>query len=228
MSWYQSGAEAEKKVDVEDAAKKARKAEMDEKRKNAIYRFWMKSDTRQHITFLDDVTSPFGYNTPFIFQEHNVQLNGRWNNFFTCIEGIPHPETGVKQTCPLCKEGLQPQLVAAYTVIDHNEWTDKKSKVHVDEPKLFVCKTPVQKTLRHAAAKRGGLRGWKVEASRGDGNSAATGSEFDFEVQSDAFADVALKDYREVFKPKTAEELQKILGGVQEEATTGDADRVRF
>lgn len=216
--WFATG---EEEADRREAEADRRKEESD---KTRFYRFWMPGGATQHITFVDDDLKPhpMGFKYPFMFVEHQLQLNGNWKNWFTCIAGTKGPD-GEKQKCPLCQGGNQPAECAAYTIIDHNSWKDKNGKEHKDELKLYVVKSKGLKVVRRASAKKKGLRGWKVEVTRTDGDAINTGDQFDFEDRVDLPADLVAPDYRQLFKPKKREELLAVVGDVK-----GDEDRVRF
>lgn len=217
-NWFDTGDDAADR-NIDEADKRREEAQ-----KDRIYRFWMpKGD--QKITFVDDDTKahPAGFKYPFMFNEHQLNLNGSWKNWFTCIQGMKDPVTGDKLECPLCKGGNQPAFVAAYTVIDHNEWKDKNGKVHKDELKLYVVKSKVLKVLRKMSTKKEGLRGLLVEVSRPGDDDPNTGSQFDVEQKVKLAAEIVAPDYRELFKPKAYDDLKAVVGDVK-----GDEDRVRF
>lgn len=205
-SWFHTGDEAEDFAD--------QKAEEAAANRDFVYRFWMPKGAEQHITFVDPDVHPGGFKLPFVFMEHQLFLNNSWKNWFTCLG----------KTCPLCKGGEKPYLAAAYTIIDHNEWKDRNGAVHKDEQKLFIAKSKVYKVLQKARAKKKGLRGWKVEVTRTDDKSPNTGDQFDFEDRTDLPEAAQPPDYRELFKPKTVEELMAVVGDVQVE----NEDTVRF
>lgn len=207
-SWYKTGKKAQDVVDVEA---KRKKEEKEEREKRRVFRFWMPEDTSQEITFVDGPTHPSGFKTPFVYQEHQLKLNGHWKNWFTCLDGMEDDE-GNPIECPLCTAGHTPSLVAAYTVIDHNEWTDKKRVNHKDEVKLFLAKTTIQKYLAKVAAKKKGLRGWRCEVTR-DEDGFATGDRFDWDEKVELDEKIQPIDYPEVLAPRTPEQLKKILSG---------------
>lgn len=218
MSWYDTGEAAEKKS---EQVLEEQERNREENSKNRIFRFWMppskddKPDT--FLTFVDDLQHPSGYPLPFVFNEHQLQINGNWKNWFTC------PGDG----CPLCASGDRPSLVAAFTVIDHSEWTDKKGKVHKDELKLYMAKTKVNKILRKMMKKKGSLRGWKCEVTRATGESPSTGDGFDFEDRITLSDDIQPPDYMELFKPKSMEDLAKVVKG-EADLVDADDDTVKF
>jgi hypothetical protein len=205
MAWFSTGSEANKRLAEEEERKRKAK---EEARKNRVYRHWMPPGSKQHVTFLDALKHPAGYDSPFVYWEHNLFLGGSWKNWFTCIEGL---EEGVM--CPMCEHGDTPYLAAAYTIVDHNEWTDSKGGNHKDELKLFVCKTAVQKTLANSAVKRKGLRGWRVEVFRNTDESYNTGDQFDWEERTKLPDDLQPYDYHIILAPKSRDELISILEG---------------
>lgn len=217
MGWHSSGKDALKKAEKDDKER--------EDARNKVYRLWVPGGAELNATFLDPLEHN-GIETPFMFDEHNVYLNGHWRNWFTCIEGEPHPETGKPQKCPLCAIGNSSYFAAAFSIVDHSQWESKKTKkVHEHELKVVVCKSQVRKILLKKMKKEKGLRGWLVEISRTDGDSPNTGDVFDFESKFkndkafDKYTGGAWKklpevpDYLKVFAPKTQEELEAILAG---------------
>lgn len=213
MSWYNTGTAGEEALVREEKRREEARAAS-----SRLYRFWLPSNASTHISFLDEETSPFGYDAPFTFMEHQLNLNGSWKNWFTCLAGM-RDQDGTPIECPLCAGGDTPYLAAAYTIIDHSEWTDKRGKVHRDEVKLFVVKSQVLKILRKSAAKKKGLRGWFVEVARLDAQSANTGEQFDFEERRELDSKLVAPDYREAFAPKTREQLLEVIGEVQNESS---------
>lgn len=198
--WYSTGKEAEGRVDVE---LKRQKIAREERSKNYINRFWLPAGAETEVTFLDSTAHPGGYPLPFVISEHQLKLNGNWRNWFTCIgEG-----------CPLCEAGDRPYLGAAYTIINHKEWTDKKNNVRKDEVNLLMAKPAVNVMLRNAAARRNGLRGWFVAVTRTTDKSYSTGDSFDFVERRDLGDDLQPVDYMSIFAPKSPEDLRAIYGG---------------
>jgi hypothetical protein len=236
--WYKTGAEAHDAMD-QDEKRRAENA-------NRVFRWFIHKDNvgkDYRLTFLDDLKHPAGYDSPFVFQEHIIwgNKNSKQPMQFTCIKGLPHPDTGEPQSCPLCEMGEAPYLASAYTVVAHDEVVSSKKggQVYKDEIRLFVCKPSVSKKLRKYASKRKGLRGCLYEVSRETNNSASTGDTFEFdekrgdkefaELTENKFAELPQPlNYHELFAPKTAQEIKDILSGKTsynkdtEEAQTGD------
>jgi hypothetical protein len=215
-SWFSTGEEAERQVDS-DAQERSRR------QSNQVRRYWLPPGAENLITFVDGFKHPSGYPLPFVYLEHQLYLGGHWRNWFTCPSRMVD-EDGDKVICPICEGGDSPYLAGAYTVIDHNEWTDKSGVNHKDELRLYIVKGKVLRALKKKAAKKKGLRGWLVEVSRGDQYSPNTGDSFDFEKRTTMSDDIQPFDYREVLKPSSVGELRKVIGGVSIE----DEDEIPF
>jgi hypothetical protein len=177
------------------AQKAAAEAEARRDQSGKMFRFWMKEKEEARITFVDGELAKegalAGYLDPPRYYEHNLFLNGQWNNFYYCPEKT-NPDANDK--CPLCESGDKPALVALFTIIDHRQIpsTKDKTKVWKDQKKLLVAKPQTYELLTKHAIKRGGLAGCTFDASRVGDKSAAVGSMFDF------------------VEKKTIEELQKL------------------
>lgn len=218
MAWYSTGEEAENFHDEDEAQRAANR--------DNVYRFWMpppqivkgkQVDTLRYVTFVDPEKHPVhDFKLPFVYLEHNMYLNGSWKNWFTCLK-----KDG---DCPLCASGDRPYLAAAFTVIDHTEWKSKDGTEHKDELKLYIVKSKVLKDLRRAMAKRGALRGWRVELARTQDTSPGTGEPKDFEEKIELPDVMQPFDYLELLAPKTKEELMEIIGEVDVE----NDEAVRF
>ncbi len=211
-SWFRTGDEAADDVEKEMAGRQ-------EAGDGKLFRFWMPPGD-QHITFVDDDTQkhPAGFGYPFLVTEHQLQIGGDWKNWFTCVKGMKGPD-GKPMRCPLCDSGDKPSHVAAYTVIDHNEWTSKKDgKVHKDEVKLYVVKSKVLKTIRKMSRKKEGLRGLYCELGRGSSDDPNSGNDFDVEKRVKLDDKIVAPDYRLIFKPKSRGDLLALVGDVKADA----------
>lgn len=198
-NWAYTGNAADKALDQELSRQKARRESAGQMR-----RIWMKPDESKHITFVDGNVHPKGYDLPFRFMEHQVQINGDWRNWFTCLG----------KDCPACEDGNKPYLAEAITVIDHTEFESKiDKKKHKDEQRLFIAKTTVQKVLKKARDKKKSLRGWRAEVSRNKAESPGTGDSFDFEERTELPDNIQPPDYYVLFAPKSRDELLSILSG---------------
>lgn len=174
LAWMKKGADSAKIAQQEEAEHQKRKEEQ-----GKMWRFFLKEGEDASITFVDGELSPEGFLLPPRYYEHNLYLNGSWNNYFVCPEKT-NPESGMK--CPICEGGDRPSMVALFTVIDHRVFTSKSdtSKTHTNSPKLLVAKSITFELLNKIALKRGGLAGAKFDVSRIGDKAAAVGSAFDF------------------------------------------------
>lgn len=179
VSWIKKGADSAKIAKQEEVEHEKRKSEQ-----GKMFRFWLVDKEEGSITFVDGALSPEGYLLPPRYYEHNLFLNGSWNNHFVCPEKT-NPESGEK--CPICESGHKPALVALFTIIDHRVVPSKKdaSKTYTNEPKILAAKAITFELLNKIALKRGGLAGATFDVSRIGDKSAAVGSMFDFTEKRD-------------------------------------------
>lgn len=174
VNWMKSGQESAALAKHNEAEVEKRKEEQ-----GKMFRFWLNRDEEGvQITFVDGDLSPEGFLLPNRFYEHQLKINGSWNNLFVCPEKT-NPESGEK--CPICEQGEVPSLVALFTVIDHRTFFSKdKTKQYKDRPKLFVAKSQTFEILNKIALKRGGLAGCSFDVFRTGEQAAAVGTMFDF------------------------------------------------
>lgn len=168
------------KAAQETFAKEEHKAEMAAKSK--VNRFFVPQDKEASVTFLDGNLADGVLDISFYY-EHNVNMNGKWNNFFICTQD--------DEPCPICEGGSSASYVGVMTVIDHSEYVSKKDgKTYKDQIRLFVAKRDTIKMLQKIATKRGGLRGCRFDVSRTGDKSPSVGSMFDF---SEKYSEEALQ-----------------------------------
>lgn len=207
MSFLKRGAAAHEALARAEAETEARKAAS-----SGVHRFYLRDDEEKRITFLDGGLTQDNLLDHVNFNEHQVQLNGSWLNWFPCTEDVD-----LTQPCPICEQGdgYRKSLVHAFTIIDHSEWKDKSGKIHKHEKKLYMCKRGGFKVLQNLATKRGGLTGVTFDVMRCGDNGWAAGNQFDF-IEKNNIADIAAKygledvapyDYDEVFTYRPPEEL---------------------
>lgn len=199
--WFQQGSEGEE-----------RSRKIAEKRADGFgpRRVWLPEGKSAKLTFLDS--------DGFFFYEHQLKLNGRWTNWFTCRKDFDE--------CPICDDGKTPSYVCVYTVIDHSEYTDKTGVVHKNQKKLLVTKSGVQpKLARRKEALEGDLTYAVIQFSRDKREEASTGEDIEFckrftkeqvlKFKPEGVSDEDfLKpfDYMKLFAPKPVEELRKVVG----------------
>lgn len=162
--FLKKGAAAKQALDLEKKKK--------EQIESGLRRFWIPNDTDTQITFLDGNLDNEGLLDAWYWLEHNVQLNGKYGNFYAC--------TREEEPCPICTTN-NPSLVAGLSIIDHTAFESKKTgKMVQDRVLLFVCKATTYQLLQKLAAKRGGLAGCTFDVSRTGEMSPGVGSMFDF------------------------------------------------
>lgn len=216
VNYLKKGKEARKAAKHVDAENVRRREESE----NRIKRFWLKRGTERRITFLDGDLDDDGELELTTYYEHNLYMNGRWNNFFVCTGNEEEP-------CPICEEGNLPAYCAAFTIIDHTKYTDRNGKSHKDDVCLLIAKRQTQQLLEMQAAKRGGLAGVTFDVARtNEEQAAAVGTMFDY-VGKNPIKAICNKfkidgpfDYEEVLGYQSPTELRKQGFGKTEK--TGD------
>ena len=193
MSWYNNDAGF-----VQNSPKKYTK------------RFWMPNNTDRLITFVDNPIEDFAgvqVQTPFKYNEYQVQLNGSWKNWFT--QTIDPSQDVLKEL------GYKASKVAVLTVIDHAEWTDRNGAVHKDELALYVVKRsqPIWAQLEKIIAREGSLSGKTFRVHRMGDKSPGSGSMLEKYEQNFNLNPELHKafNYLEILKPKSKEELESIF-----------------
>lgn len=205
-SFIKRGADAVAAMEQEAQKEAARKVG------TSYFRFFLEPGTTRQITFLDgDLTSEGILDVPYWY-EHNTKLNGKWFNYFVCLQD--------EEPCPICESGTYyASYVAGMTVLDHTPYTDKKGVVHEVSRKLFVAKRETIARLQLIAVKRGGLTGCTFDVTRTNDKAAAVGDMFDFTEKHDlnAIADAVGElatpvDYEEYLETiyKSAADLRKL------------------
>lgn len=174
-----------------------------------IKRFWMPNDSDRLITFVDEpviTLNSVQVNTPFLYNEYTINLNGHWRNWFT--------QPFDKEQDVLAQMEYKPSKVAAITVVDHAEWQDKKGNVHKDELALYVIKrsSPIWKQLTKLIERHKSLAGKTFRIHRMGAKSYACGSMLEKHEQDFVLAEEHKPfNYLEILKPKTKEELEALF-----------------
>lgn len=183
-SYLKKGTAAATAFDQEAKAAERRKTQQ----QNKVYSFWLRKDSSAYVTFLDgDVDSEGTLLADASYREHSAYVNGRWERFVCTKEA--------EGQCPLCEERNYPSTIAAFTVIDHTEFTSKKGETYTHQTRLFPTKRGTFEKLQKLAAKRGGLTGCTFEITRSASDkSPAVGDMFDFE--SKRSLEEVLKEYK--------------------------------
>lgn len=222
-SWYQTGNDGWKTAKKEQEEAKARRA-------GNVFRYRLDNDESGNLIFLD---SP-----AFFCREHNIPRTRRGKQFFdqeTCLRDF--------DTCPLCEEDYSGSYICGLSVLDLRGYEDKKGVKHKVSKKLFVAKSSAQDKLKRQLEKRDNdLKYTVYEVARGSGDKEpATGDDFEYkgrltkaklikklkEILPD---DVDVEkyilplDYKEIFKPKPAKELRKLIGAGAPVGSSDDDD----
>lgn len=148
---------------AQDEVKRAQQRSADAQ--NRTHRFWLKDGETKRFAFVDG--------DPYSIREHDFQINNRWGNTKTCLQG-----TG--EACPYCEADNKPYFVSMFTVIDMSEYTGRDGKVYKNTIKLFPAKSEALKILLKLREKRGDLAGCMFDASRAGDKSPKVGNMFDF------------------------------------------------
>lgn len=160
------------KAAQDEALIEDKKAELrDAKKENPRFRVF--KDKEAQITFLDGDLDKNGILDLWYFREHQVNMNGKWGNYFICTEDQ-------EGSCPICEGGLHSSYVGVMSVIDHTGYTTKAGVVVKDMVSLFIAKRDTLKLLQKYATKRGGLRGCTFDVARLGDKTPSVGGSFDF------------------------------------------------
>jgi hypothetical protein len=226
LKFLKKGQEVQQSLEKADAQTEAKK----EAAETRVSRFFLPKEKSTVLTFLDGFVDDEGLLQAVAWWEHQCKINGDWRNWFPCTAEMGEP-------CPICAEGASPSWVAAFTVIDHSEWTSKQSgKTYKNQRKLFVCKRDTFRTLQLIAKKRGGLAHCTFDVSRSGEKSENVGNLFDFTEKHKDLNEFLVSlgvpeeervpyDYEDgkTIRPYSADELKK-LGFGGSDPVTGSAD----
>jgi hypothetical protein len=212
MSFLKTGSEGEKFFREES---ERRQQEMSGDGKVRQWRFKIDKNSKGFIVFLD--------NLDVFLLEHQFQtiVNGKTNyyNYETCIRDI-------EGECPLCENDNRPALVSVASIIDLTEYKKKDGTMTVPTKKIIVLKKGGTERFLKRQEKLGGLKFKKFEIYRSnDSKGEGTGTDVDFEkdVDPELLKKLAPEgvnpeewikpyDYEELFAPKTASEIRKVIG----------------
>jgi len=207
--WYQTGKQGEEQAEVVQQAIITGSA--------AKRRFFLTPGNEAKVTFLDS--------TGFWLYEHNLKLNGKWFNYFTCLQEFDN--------CPICDAGHNVSYVCVYTIIDHSKYESKKTpgKIITNQKKLMVMKKGAHDKLRDRRDNQcdGDITNCVFRMKRYNQKECSTGEDIMFIKRLDPDilaklipADVPAEEredylkpfnYLVLFKPKSAEELRRVVGG---------------
>lgn len=197
--WFTDDAFSDPEQGVDVARQKAE----DEKSRRAS-RFWLPEGTKftKNVLFLDD--KAFGY------YEHELKINGKWGNYFTCLKGSGR--------CPLCEIGERPYYIGLLTCVDLTGYEDengvRKGKNRI---LLFPAKMDTLDLLK-MRRQTSGLALCAYKVTRLGEKAPRVGNDFVFmkkvnnlvETKIPDIKDAKPFDYREVTKPYPIDELEQI------------------
>lgn len=209
--WFKLGEEGLKEKEKQDMLAQIRK-------EKAVGRFWLKAGEEANIVFVDDVG--------FYVKTHQLQIDGSWSNFITCIRDFA--------PCPICNSGKKSTTTCYYTVIDTREIILKDGTKSKNRKVLFPAKGSAINILADMKKKYGSLVGLAFKVKRYSDQSPNCGDFFELiskkRVDLTKFGADANKpiDYIKVLAPPTEDELKSlgfgvtILGEEVEEQITDD------
>jgi hypothetical protein len=190
----------------------AQQIQEEQARRFNTQRFWLKPGESAKVTFLDSIGT--------YFSEHELQLNGKWGNYFTCRHDFSE--------CPLCDAGYKFTYVCAYSIIDHSSYTTKKGDILKDQKKLLILRpTLINKLARRREGCGGDLTYCVFSFARDKKEECRTGEDIQFLKRITPKALLTRKpkdskesdeewlkpfDYRKLFAPKSIEELRRLIG----------------
>lgn len=193
------------------------------------FRFWLKEGESTNVVFLDD--------DPWAVREHNIKLDGKFGNTFTCLD-----EAG--QKCPLCAAGDKPALTLFWTVMIHGEVSGKNGKVYKNPLRILAAKDATARMLKKWSAKKGGLIGLEFEVERSKGGQRKVAAVGDSWMPDEKHSEKAilkllgddqtltvrtpdnlngvLVQWERYLAPKPAKELAKLVKTTEEAAHKDD------
>lgn len=141
--------------------------------------FWVKKGETREVVILASANNKSDWVTVY---EHNIKLNGKWGNRFTCLEHLEKP-------CPLCEYAAKHKSggrtkVMYFNVIDLTKTVGKDGTVYENQVKIVPAKKDTIDILRRrieACQRRGqDIKGMKFAIYRASTTkSAAVGNDWE-------------------------------------------------
>lgn len=200
-SWYSVG---------DDVFARLEQFEKERDSSNGPMRFFIRPGSSAKITFLD--SAGFG------FLEHNLKLDGRWGNYFTCLRDFSE--------CPICEAGFRPSFVVAWTIIDHSKYVSERTlKEYRNTKKLFVAKQAViNRIKRRRESLDGDLTFALFDIRRDKREECSTGEDIEFikrltkeellKFKPEGISEddwIQPFDYFKIFEPKSVDFLRQLM-----------------
>lgn len=223
-SWFTRGNEGfERKHKIDEVARM--------RKEKGVPRFYLKhtpgqrspeegKDNEARLVFLDGAG--------FWVHEHNLKLEGKWGNFFTCTKDF--------QPCDICNQMNDKSIFTCYfTVIDTRKFVKKDGTISKFRKVLFPAKGAAIDVLEGIKKQHGDLRGLVIDVKRTSDRDPNCGRDFSVVLKDGKVArlnpaskfegDLSVPyDYMKVLAPPTAEELQ--AAGVSATTVVGSEEDV--
>jgi len=169
--WFARGKDGFDQKRHEDALSDARRAK-------SAHRFYLKTkkkadakgpnefgvrDDRGKIVFLDT--------EGFFIKEHNLQIDGKWGNHYTCTQD--------REPCEVCQQrNDRAGLVGFWSIIDTRKYRRQSDgEISHFRKSLFPAKSTTIELIEELAKEKGNLRGVVVEMRRIGDKEPAVGSQ---------------------------------------------------
>lgn len=158
-NWFLRGKEVFDKKKQLDIVAKARK-------ERYIQRFFLKAGESAKIVFVD--SEPFG------IWEHNLRIDGKWGNFYTCCKEI--------QPCPICKNfpESRPTWTVYFTVLDLRPYTKRDGQTVKFRKILYPAKGSTIAKIEDLLNKYGSISGLCFKVSRLTDDDSNCGRDFEY------------------------------------------------
>jgi len=192
-------------------------------------RFFVRVAELRHIVFLDNFDWKINHegNTipvvPFGRYEHKLELDGDWKNpiYVTCARG--------SAPCKLCELGFKKNYIGAMTILDITPYKNKTTGEMMTRPfkKLLMATPQALCIIDSKKERKGNLLGMHYSVTRHKDTHPRTGSDYEYEGTFDfnsalvqgfdlapynLSAEKAVEFYKNLFKPMTYEEQERLLG----------------
>ena len=162
-------------------------------------------DNEARLVFLDSAG--------FWVHEHNLKLEQKWGNFFTCTKDF--------KPCDICTQLNDKSIYTCYfTVIDTRKFTRKDGTISKNRKVMFPAKGAAIDIIESLKKKHGDLRGMVIDVKRTSDRDPNCGRDFDVVLKDGRVARIdPLKkfpegdlsvpyDYMTVLAPPTPKELE--------------------
>jgi hypothetical protein len=162
----------------------------------------------------------------FWIHEHNLKLDGKWGNFFTCVKDFA--------PCEICNQLNDKSIYTCYfTVIDTRKFPKKDSSISKFRKVLLPAKGAAIDVIENLRKTHGDLRGLVVDVKRLSDRDPNCGRDYNVVIKDGAVyridpskrfeGDASVPyDYMKILAPPSNEELA--ITGVSVVPLVGSAD----